>query len=171
MDPVLKKLTRLRGVGDVLANRFRDAGLDTFEKIVNAGADGLSKIRGINLRAIPAILAEAAELIVEESEKTVGQVVDRTIMLSGRVQEMAKNVRDRFGEELKGKTGKKVEKELLQIVGFLDGPSLKSKKRKVAKGLARAEKKLAIAEDAGLKKIHKCLKRTRKLLGKISSHY
>jgi beta-glucosidase-like glycosyl hydrolase len=171
VDPVLKKLTRLRGIGDVLANRFKDAGLDTFEKIVDAGADGLAKIRGINLRAIPAILAEAAELVVEETEKTVDQAVDRTIILNGRVQEMAKNIRDRFGDELKEKTGKKVEKELLKIVGFLNGLSLKRQKKKVVKGLAKAEKKLAIAEDAGLKKIRKCLKRTRKSLGKISSKF
>ncbi|MHC1699061.1 MAG: helix-hairpin-helix domain-containing protein [Geobacteraceae bacterium] len=170
MDPVLKKLTRLRGVGDVIANRFRDAGLDTFEKIVAAGADGLSKIRGINLRAIPAILAQAAELVVEETEKTVDQVVDRTIILSGRAQEMAQNMRDRFGEELKGKTGKKVEKELLKIVGFLDRPALKRQKKKVLKGLAKAEKKLVIVEDAGLKKIRKCLKKARKSLSRISSN-
>jgi len=170
VDPVLKKLTRLRGVGNVLANRFKDAGLDSFEKIVDAGADGLAKIRGINLRAIPAILAEAAGLIVEETEKTGHQAVDKTIILSGRVQELAKNIRDRFGDELKEKTGKKVEKELLKIVGFLDGLSLKRQKMKVVKGLAKAEKKLAIAEGSGLKKIRKCLKRTRKSLGKISSH-
>lgn len=171
MDPVLKNLARLRGVGDVLAKRFKDAGLDTFEKIVEAGADGLAKIRGINLRAIPAILAEAAEMIVEETEKTGHLAVDKTMILSGRVQELAKNIRDRFGDELKEKTGKKVEKELLKIVGFLDGISLKRQKKKVVKGLAKAEKKLALAEDAGLKKIRKCLKRTRKSLGKISSHF
>ena len=70
----------------------------------------------------------------------------------------------------RGKTGKKIEKEILKIVGFLDSPSLKKRKNKVAKGLAKAEKRLAIAEDAGLKKIQKCLKRTRKSLGKISSN-
>ena len=170
MDPVLKKLTRLRGVGDVLANRLKDAGLDTFEKIVDAGADGLAKIRGINLRAIPAIVAEAAELVVEETEKNVDQTVDKATILSSRVQDLAKNIRDRFADELKEKHGKKVEKELLKIVGFLDGLSLKRQKKKVVKGLAKAEKKLAIAEDAGLKQLRKCLKRTRKSLSKISSH-
>jgi hypothetical protein len=84
------------------------------------------------------------------------------------VQEIAKNVRDRFGEELKGKTGKKVEKEILEIAGFLDSNSLKIQKKRVAKGLAKAEKKLVVAEDASLKKIRKCLKKTRKSLNKIS---
>jgi len=169
VDPVLKNLTRLRGIGDVLANRFKDAGLDTFEKIVAAGADGLAEIRGINPRAIPAILAEATELHVEETGKTADQAVGKTIILSGRVQEMAKNIRDRFGAELKKKNGKKIEKELLKIVGLLDGLSLKSLKKKVVKGLAKAEKKFPLAEDAGLKKIRKGLKRTRKSLCKISS--
>ncbi|MGA7826974.1 MAG: helix-hairpin-helix domain-containing protein [Geobacteraceae bacterium] len=170
MDPALKKLTKLRGVGVVLATRLRDIGLDTFEKIVDAGADGLSKVRGINLRAIPAILAQAAELVVEESKQAADQAVDKVGTLSGRVQEVAQDVRDRFSSELKGKTGKKVEKEILKIVRYLDSPSLKRRKKKVAKGLAKAEKRLAIAEEAGLKKIRKCLKRTRKSLSKISSH-
>jgi hypothetical protein len=84
------------------------------------------------------------------------------------VQEIAKNVRDRFGEELKGKTGKKVEKEILKITGYLDCNSLKIRKKRVAKGLAKAEKKLVIADNASLKKIRKCLKKTRKSLNKIS---
>jgi hypothetical protein len=71
---------------------------------------------------------------------------------------------------LKGKAGKKVQKEIYKIVGYLDSPSLKRRKNKVAKGLVKVEKRLAIAEDAGLKKIRKCLKRTRKSLGKISSY-
>lgn len=170
MDPLLKKLTRLRGVGVILAARFRDSGLDSFEKIVAAGSDGLQKIRGINPRVIPSILSQAAGMIAEESEKTVGYIQDRASLLSSRVQEIAQTVHNRFGEELKGKAGKKVQKEIHKLVGYLDSPSLKSRRNKVAKGLAKAEKRLAIAEDAGLKKIRKCLKRTRKSLGKISSH-
>lgn len=168
MDPMLKKLTRLRGVGVVLATRFKESGLDSYEKIIAAGADGLHKIRGINPRAITAILAQASEMVTEESENTVRKVVDRTSLLSNRVQEIAKDVRDRFGEELKSKTAKKVEKEILEIAGLLDLNSLKTQKKRVAKGLAKAEKKLLVAEDASLKKIRKCLKRTRKSLNKIS---
>ena len=169
MDPLIKNLTRLRGVGVILAARFRDSGLDSFEKIVEAGGTGLQKIRGINPRVIPSILSQAAGMIAEESEKTVGYIQDRASLLSSRVQEIAQTVHNRFGEELKGKTGKKVQKEIYKIVGYLDSPSLKRRKNKVAKGLVKAEKRLAIAEDAGLKKIRKCLKRTRKSLGKISS--
>jgi phosphopantetheine adenylyltransferase len=168
MDPLIKKLSRLRGVGVVLAARLKESGLGSYDRIIAEGADGLHKIRGINPRAIPAILAQAAEMVTEESDKTVTQVVDRTSLLSNRVQEIAKNVRDRFGEELKGKTGKKVEKEILEIAGILDPNSLKIQKKRVAKGLAKAEKKLVVAEDASLKKIRKCLKRTRKSLNKIS---
>ncbi|MDD2336202.1 MAG: helix-hairpin-helix domain-containing protein [Geobacteraceae bacterium] len=170
MDPLIKKLTRLRGVGLVLATRLKDSGLDSFEKIVDAGVDDLRKIRGINPRVIPSILAQAAEMIAEETEKIAGNLHDRASILSSRVQDLAQTVHKRFGEELKGKAGKKVEKEIHKIVGFLDSPSLKKRKNKVVKGLAKAEKRLSIAEDAGLKKIRKCLKRTRKSLGKISSH-
>ncbi len=107
MDPLTKKLTRIRGVGLVLAARLRDSGLVSFEKIVDAGVDGLQKMRGINPRAIPAILSQAAEIIAEESEKTVSHNLDRALLLSGRVQEIAQAVRIRFGDELQGKTAKK----------------------------------------------------------------
>jgi hypothetical protein len=170
MDPLVKKLTRLRGVGVVLATRFKDSGLDSFERITAAGTDGLQKIRGINPRAIPSILAQAAGMVSEESEKTVAQVQDKASLLSVRVQEIARSVRDRFGDDLKGKTAKKVEREIHKITRFLDKASVKGGKKKVAKGLAKAEQRLLLAEDAGLKKIRRCLKRTRKSLNKISIH-
>jgi hypothetical protein len=169
MDPLLKKLTRLRGVGVVLATRFKDSGLDTFEKIAAVGEEGLSKVRGINLRAVPAILVQAAELAAEEAGRVIDQAADKATSLSARVQDVTRNVRDRFGDELQGKTGKKIEKEIFKIIDYLDSTSLKRSKKKVAKGIAKAEKRLAMAEKASLKKIRKCLKRTRKSLAKISS--
>ncbi len=170
MDPLIKQLTRLRGVGRTLATRFRDAGLDSFDRIVAAGEDGLKKIRGINPRAISSILAQAAELSAEASEKTVLLVREKASLLSSRVQAIAEDVRARFGEEMKGKTGKKVEKEILRIAGSLEDASqkLKKKKKRAVKVFAKVEKRLAAAEETGLKELRKCLKKTRKSLKKIS---
>jgi len=170
MDPLLMKLTRLRGVGKTLAARLTDAGLDSFEKIAAAGREGLKNIRGINPRAIPSILSQAAELSEDAPVKTVRQVHDHTSLLADRIQAIAGNVRDRFGDELQGKAAKKVEKEVLRIPGFLDQASSKfrKKKKRVVKRLVKAEKRLAAAEGEGLKKIGKRLKKTRKSLAKIS---
>ena len=41
MDIRAKELTRLRGVGENLAARFLEAGIDSFEKVVAAGGEGL----------------------------------------------------------------------------------------------------------------------------------
>ncbi|RQW85922.1 MAG: helix-hairpin-helix domain-containing protein [Geobacter sp.] len=170
VDPLIKKLTRLRGVGVVLATRFRDAGLDSFEKIVEAGADGLQKIRGINPRAILAILAQASEMVAERTENAVEQSLNKASVLRVRIQDVAEDVRSRFGPEMKGKIGKKVEKELLKIVDHLDQASRAIQKKKVVRGLVKAEKRLVISEKAGLKKVRRCLKKTRKALTRISIH-
>jgi flagellar motility protein MotE (MotC chaperone) len=170
MDPLINQLTRLRGVGQTLAARFRDSGLNSFDRIVDAGEEGLKKIKGINPRAIPAILAQAAELSAEASEKTVLLVRAKASQLSGRVQSIAEDVRVRFGEEMKGKTGKKVEKEILRIASALEDASqqLKKKKKRAAKVFAKVEKRLAAADETGLKELRRCLKKTRKSLKKIS---
>lgn len=170
MDPMIKRLTRLRGVGEVLAARFVDAGLDSFGKIAAAGEDGLKKIRGINPRAVSSILAQATELSAETSAKSVSQVHEQAALLADRIQVIAEMVRDRFGEELQGKAGKKVERDMLRIADVLDQASSKfrKKKKRVVKRLVKAQKRLATAESAGLRELRKRLKKTRKSLVKIS---
>lgn len=170
MDPLIKKLMQLRGVGHTLATRFKDSGLDSFDRIVAAGEEELKKIKGINPRAISSILAQAAEMSAKASEQAVHLVRDRAATLCGRVQEIAEDARQRFGEEMKGKTGKKVEKEILRIAGSLQDASqkLKKKKKRAVKVFAKVEKRLAAAEETGLKDLRRSLKRTRKSLKKIS---
>lgn len=52
MKLTLKELQGLKGVGDILAQRFIKAGYDTFDKVAAAGEEGLRKIQGINPRMI-----------------------------------------------------------------------------------------------------------------------
>ncbi len=174
MDKVKKELTKLRGVGSILAARFVEAGLDTFEKVVAAGEDGLKKVKGINPRAISGILAQAAELAREtaaEPEKKLAELREKSVALTGRVQEIAADVRDRFREEITGKIGKKIEKQIVRIIGSLEVVAAEAgvKRKRAVKGLVRAEKHLSIQGEAGLKEIRKSLKKARKSLKRIVS--
>ncbi len=172
MDIRAKELTRLRGVGENLAARFLEAGIDSFEKVVAAGEEGLKKIKGINPRAISGILAQAAELAAEstlEAGKKMAELRERSTVLAGRVQEIAAEVKDRFREEITGKIGKKIEKQIIRIVGSLEMVAAEAgvKQKKAVKGLARAEKHLSMQSEAGLKEIRKSLKKARKSLKRI----
>jgi hypothetical protein len=172
MDKRVKELTRLRGVGEILAARFLEAGIDSYEKVVAAGEEGLKKIKGINPRAVSGILAQASELASEaaaEPEKKMAELREKSIALTGRVQEIAADVRDRFREEITGKIGKKIEKQITRIVGSLEMVATEAgvKRKRAAKGLGRAEKHLAMQSEAGLKEIRKSLKKARKSLKRI----
>jgi len=166
MDKVTRELRRLKGVGAVLAGRFMEAGIDSFEKVVAAGEEGLKVIRGINLRTVPSILSQAAEMAAEASEERVRELRERTAAVTGRVQEIAADIRDRFAEEIAGKTGKKVEKDILRIVASLESVAakLETKGKRAGKVLSRFEKRLPTLDGAGLKDIRKGLKKTRKTL-------
>lgn len=172
MNKAKKELTKLRGVGSILAARFIEAGLDTFEKVVAAGEEGLKKIKGINPRSISGIIAQAAGRVDEgtkESEKKLAELRERSTALAGRVQEIAAEVKDRFSEEISGKTGKKIEKQVFRIIGSLEAVAAEAgvKRKRAAKSLARAEKHLAMQSEAGLKEIRKSLKKARKSLKRI----
>ncbi len=168
-----KELQTLKGVGEVLSQRFIEAGYDTFAKIVAAGEDGLKKIRGINPRVIQAIIAQAGELAGEahkSKEEKVEELKARVAFLKGRVQAIALDVRERFLEETAGKTGKKIELALVKIVSSLEKAEgkLEGKAKKARKGLAKAEKRLEDLTGSGLKDIGKKLKKARKSLKRIS---
>lgn len=172
MKGKINGLTKLKGVGDVLAARLAEAGIDTLEKVVAAGEEGLKKLRGLNPRMIPSILAQADALVGEAAksrEKKVEELKQRAAALKGQVQGIALNVRDRFKEEFAGKSGKRVEKEILKAVTSLEKVEAKLAKRvkRAGKGLAKAEKRLAGLGDAGLKGVGKGLKKARKSLKRI----
>lgn len=169
MDPLIACLTRLHGVGEILAARLVEAGLDSFGKIAAAGEDELKKIRGISPRAVSSILAQATELSEDAPVETVRTVHEQAALLVDRLQVLVEVVHERYGEALQGKTGKKIEKDLLRIAGILDQHSTKfRKKNRVVKRLVKAQKRLDGAERAGLQELRKRLKKTRKSLAKIS---
>jgi Holliday junction resolvasome RuvABC DNA-binding subunit len=172
MNKVTKELQKLKGIGEVLARRLVEAGYDTFAKVAAAGEDGLKKISGINPRMLQAIVTQAGELAGEAGKsrtRKVEELKQQASSLKEQVQGVALNVRDRFREEVAGKAGKKVEREILKVIASLEKVEgkLETKAKKAGKGLVKAEKRLAGLADAGLKRVGRGLKKARKSLKRV----
>ena len=174
-DDMKKKLTelkRIKGVGEVMSRRFVEAGYDTFAKLVAAGEEGLKKVQGINQRMVSAILEQAGQL-AGAGRTTKAQKVEelkrRAASLKEQVQGVALRARDNFQKELAGKTGKKVEKQVMKVIASLEKVEgkLETRLKKAGTGLAKAEKSLGILAEAGVADIGKGLKKARKSLKKI----
>ena len=172
MKKKLNELKQLRGVGEVLARRLVEAGFDTFAKVTAAGEEGLEKIQGINQRMVSAILEQAGQLAGEgRATKTqkVEELKRHAASLKEQLQGVALRVRENFQEELAGKNGKKVEKQIMKVIASLEKVEgkLETRVKKAGKGLEKAGKSLALLAAAGLADIGKGLKKARKSLKKI----
>jgi len=170
----LNELKQLKGVGAVLSVRLAEAGYDTIAKVVAAGEEGLKKVKGINRRMLPAILEQAHQLAgAGRASKTqkLEELKRQAANLKEQVQGVASRVRENFQEELTGKTGKKVEKQVMKVIASLEKAEgkLETRVKKAGKGLAKAEKSLALLAAAGVADIGKGLKKARKSLKKIYS--
>lgn len=174
MLPVMKELQKLKGVGEVLARRFMEAGYDTYAKVAAAGEEGLRKIPGVNPRMLASIVAEAAALAgnsVKSKAQKAEELKLRATALKDQVEKIAHSVRDRFQEQVAGKTGRKLEKEILKVISTLEKVegSLETRVKSAGKALIKAERKLEGLTFAGLKKVGKGLKKARKSLKTIGS--
>jgi replicative superfamily II helicase len=172
MKKKLNELKQLKGVGEVLSARLAEAGYDTIAKVVAAGEEGLKKVQGINQRILPAILEQAGLLAgAGRASKTqkVEELKRLTASLKEQVRGVGQRVREDFQEELAGKTGKKVEKQVMKVIASLEKVEgkLETRVKKAGKGLAKAEKSLALLAAAGVTDIGKGLKKARKSLKKI----
>jgi len=172
MIPAMKELQQLKGVGEILSRRFIEAGYDTFGKIAAAGEEGLRKIPGINPRLLTSIVAEAAALsadMVQGRAHKVAALKQRTAGLKEQVQGIAISIRDRFQDEVAGKAGRKLEKEILKVIDTLETVEsrLETRVKGAGKVLLKAERKLEGLTVSGLKKVATGLKKARKLLKTI----
>ena len=103
------ELQKLKGIGNVLAQRLVASGYDTVAKVSAAKEEELRKIPGINSRFIPSIIAQAAGFVAEAENgraRKVEELKQLTASLKEKVQEIALSVRDRFKDEIVGKRGK-----------------------------------------------------------------
>lgn len=172
MKKQIDKLKKLRGVGDVLARRLVEAGIDSYEKIAAMGEEGLLKIKGMNPRAVPGILTQAEEFVADMQagkSRREEELKQAALALREHVQGVAVDLKDRFSEDIAGKMGKKVEKEIMKMIVSLEKVEAKlvTRGKRAAKGMAKAEKRLDGLQEAGLNKVRKGLQKARKSLKRV----
>lgn len=160
-------LQQLKGVGKVLGKRLREMGLDSFEKIAGAGEEELKKVGGINPRMVTAIVQQAKELSEEpsaSSEERALAMRSRLAELKEKVQALVDTTLQRFPDELSGRYGRKIGKDLARIVDALEkiGEGGKKRRKRSGRALAKADKRVAGLEEASIRKVHKGLKKARK---------
>ena len=172
-DPV-QELQQLKGVGAVTARRLIAAGLDTFPAIVRAGVVGLRAISGINPRNIPAILEQAATLSGPSEPTTPDPADELKLMVADlrtAIQVIAAAARERFPEELAGKIGHKLTRNMVAGLDALYAIEelMERRPKRSRKALAKAKKRLDGLPEGELADIRKGLKRVRKTLERVVS--
>jgi predicted flap endonuclease-1-like 5' DNA nuclease len=172
MKRQISELRKLKGIGEILARRLFEAGYDTLAKVAAAGEENLRKIPGVNPRMLSQIVAQAGSLAEEAAksrDEKIEELKSRAASMKMRINELAVDVRDRFREEISGKTGGKVEKEIRKFVLSLEKieGKLPSRAKKAAKGLVKAESRIAALSDCGLDVVGKKIRKARKSLKKV----
>ena len=166
------KLTRIRGIGDILAQRLTVAGLDTFSRIAAAPPSKLAAIPGMNPRAVDGIIEQAATLASASttgSEERGAGLKMQLGALRDRFGATASDLRGRFADELSCKAGRLISKEFVRIMDLLTDiekqshTQLKRAEKRIAKATRRCDK-LAVSTISGLRKR---LKKMRKSLDKV----
>lgn len=154
------ELNRLKGVGIVLGKRLHDAGFDSFAKIAEAGEEGLKKVKGMSPRTIGSIVEQSRHLDKEQP----GVMQRRVAEVRDKVETLAQKTRDRFGEEMSARCGRKISSDLNRIETALFQMHDFDKKgsKRADKALVKAEKRVTGLEDASLKKVRKGFKRAKK---------
>jgi DNA uptake protein ComE-like DNA-binding protein len=166
---VQKELQQIKGVGAVLAQRLVEAGFDSFARVVDAGEEGLKKIRGINPRTIPSILEQARGLageVVEGPDERLRLLQETTERLEKQVQELTAAIRERQAGKLSGKKEERLEKEASKLLKGLDRMKKQQgiRVKRARKSLVKTGKRLAGLTEDGIKGLTRGFKKARKSL-------
>jgi ERCC4-type nuclease len=169
MTTSIKELQQIKGIGEILAKRLCDAGIDSFAAITKAGESGLKTIKGINPRAIQAILDQASILSADagtSKEERAAKVRGKCLALKQSIQSIAESAKGRLAETLEGKTGEKLTTTLVRLIDTLDKVEETAHKRikRAGKAVTKAEQRIEKLADAGHKDLRKGLKKARKSL-------
>jgi ribosomal protein S13 len=169
MAQVASELMQMKGVGTVMAQRLSDAGFDSVKKIAQASEEELKKVRGITPQAMRSIVEQATKLAQqpEAGHPEAGEAVRKHLSeVREKVHALARVARDRFHDDLTGKSGKKLSTDLTRIEDALAKMDTGGRKRskRAGKALIKAEKRVTGLEDASLKKIRKSIKRAKKVM-------
>lgn len=170
----VRELQKIKGIGRVLSQRLLAAGVDDHAKLAALGEEGLRQVPGIQPRAVPAILAQAAELAAaaaigpEAQQQTLAEQCDR---LRRQVQGLAARPQDAEEDQADERHGKRLDKQVRKLLVGLERAAGQAaeRSRRVAKSLAKVEKRLDALAGQDLKDLTRVLKKARKPLKRFKS--
>lgn len=165
-----RELQRIRGIGKILARRFCESGYGTPACIAAATEEELRKIPGVNPRMISSMICEAASLSgPATTDPGLQGLAPQVARLRAAVAAVSLNVVSRIDVEKQGKGAKKLEKEtqqLQQVLTALENTADRKMKR-LAKVLAKGEKRVASLSERKPGRVAKGFRKTRKRLEEI----
>lgn len=169
MTTPVQDLQQIKGIGEILAKRLCEAGINSLSDIVKAGESGLKAIKGINPRIVQSILDQAVKLQAESTSskaERIAKVKECCSALRASVQSIAESARQRLGETLAGKPGAKLASTIVRFIDTLDKVEDSAHKRvkRAGKALLKAERRLEALSDAGHRDLRKGIRRARKSL-------
>jgi ribosomal protein S13 len=173
MQDAISQLQQIKGVGEVLARRLVEAGIDTLQRLATAREEELCAIKGLVPATIPAIQAQARILAAEPAEtaddKSLAEMLDDAERLRFGVSNLVIKLREQHPEGEEGKTHRQLRKEITRVLATLERveSSLSTQLRKIGKKLAKADAKLAGLPQDDLEALTKGLRDTRKTIDKI----
>lgn len=173
MTPQMKELQQIRGIGAVLAQRLIDAGHDSCAKVAALGEEGLKQYKGINPKAIPSILAQAAQLANSEGNDRAARIAalkEFAAKLRQSVQDLTASAREHLSGDLSKKAERKITDALVDFLVILEKVEGRAHKRikRTGQGLAKAGERLEGLAEGNLKSIRKGLKRAGKTLRRVN---
>lgn len=169
MTTPIQDLQQIKGIGEILAKRLCEAGIDSFVAITKAGEVGLKAIKGINPRIIQSIIEQATKLqtdALSSKAERIAKVKESCLTLRNSIQIIAESARQRLGKTLDGKPEEKLSTTLIRLFDTLDKVENVAHKRlkRAVKAITKAEQRIELLVDAGHKDLRKGLKKARKSL-------
>lgn len=170
----MQELQQIRGIGKILAQRLIAAGNDSCAKVATLGEEGLKQFKGINPRAIPAILEQAAQLAKQDGNDRAARIAalkEFAATLRQSVQNLTTAARVHLADDLSKKAERKLTDALIDFLITLEKVEGKAHKRikRTGRGLAKAGNRLEGLAEGNLKSIRKGLKRASKALQRVQA--
>lgn len=165
-------LTRLKGIGNILAERLTAAGLGTFAGIAAATESKLAAIPGMNPRAVTGIIEQAATLASAAKtgkNERITAVKKHLGSLRDRFGAIAADLRGRYADELSGKAGSRISRDYVRIMDLLDSIEQQAHKRikRTERTIARATRRCDKLATDSISGFRKGVKKMRKTLDKV----
>lgn len=170
----MQELQQIHGIGKVLAQRLIAAGNDSCAKVAALGEEGLKQFKGINPRAIPAILEQAAQLAKQDGndrEARIAALKEFAATLRQSVQNLTASARAHLADDLSKKAERKLTDALIDFLLTLEKVEARAHKRikRTGRGLAKAGARLEGLGESDPKTLRKGLKRANKALQRVQT--